>query len=136
MKRFNRLFIIFGIGALVAWSVQAKAETAVTATHQVVSMQESEEGFLVSLGLTIENTSLDLLSDVTLEIIDPMVITLPGAATLSLSYLPQGSIQVDWDIITLEPLIEAGLPLSIIGKGTDTNGNSVEFLVISEGVSQ
>lgn len=137
MKSINRLLItLIAVGVLVATSTPAKAETVLIATHQVVSIQESEGGFAVSLSLTINNGGVDSISSVTLEIIDPMIMALPGTATLSISSLPVGSTQVNWDITTLNPLIEAGLPLSIIGNGTDSSGNPVEFFVVSEGVIQ
>ena len=111
------------------------ADTNITAQHQLISQAEGTNSFDISLSFTVQNSGLESLSDVTLEIIDPTVTAEPGTNKLHLaSLLSEEQLQVDWDIISSAPFIGHGLPLIIIGNGIDGNNQPVQFQIISKGV--
>ena len=111
------------------------ADTNITAQHQLISQAEGLNDFDISLSFTIQNSGLESLSDVTLEITDPTVTAEPGTNKLHLASLPSGAqLQVDWDIISSAPFIGHGLPIIIIGNGIDGNNQPVQFQIISKGV--
>ena len=113
------------------------ADTNITAQHQLVSQAEGANGFDISLSFTIQNSGLESLSNVNLEITDPTVTAEPGTNKLYLVSLPSGAqLEIDWNIIAVTPLLGAERPLLILGNGTKGNGQSMVFHLISMGVNQ
>ena len=111
------------------------ADTNITAQHQLISQAEGTNGFDISLSFTIQNSGLEALIDVTMEITDPTITAEPGTNKLHLaSLLSEEQLQVDWDIISSAPFIGHGLPIIIIGNGIDGNNQPVQFQIISKGV--
>lgn len=136
MKRFKNLLLLFTfLGLVLIITTPAMAEITVTAKHEVLSEVVGSNGlFEISLDITIQNTSIESLSNVTLEIIGPNLMLEPDTNAVLLDSLPSGlQFQFTWNLTAFQPLFY-GLPLHIIGTGTDINGVSVEFFIISEEV--
>jgi len=97
-----------------------------------MSQAEGSNGFDISLSFTIQNSGLELLTDVNLELIDPNLPAEPGTNIYYLGTLPaETDKQFTWNIISGCPLPGQGLPLMLWGKATGTNGQSSEFRIIS-----
>jgi len=121
---------------VLVFATQAAAGISVTASHRLVSQTEGSAGFDISLSLTVQNTGADDLSNVVLEMADPNLIALPGSNTYSLGYLPAKTpMRISWALTSPMPLMDSGLPLIILGRGTDLGGNAVEFSLVSTGVT-
>jgi len=113
------------------------ADTDITAQHQLVSQAEGANGFDISLSFTIQNSGLESLSDVNLELVDPNLPAKPGTNIYYLGNLPaETDKQFTWNIISGCPLPNQKLPLILWSKVTDANGQPLEFGIISMGVSK
>jgi hypothetical protein len=113
------------------------ADTDITAQHQLVSQAEGANGFDISLLFTIQNSGLESLSDVNLELVDPNLPAKPGTNIYYLGNLPaETDKQFTWNIISGCPLPNQKLPLILWSKVTDANGQPLEFSIISMGVSK
>ncbi len=134
MKKRTLFFIMAGMFLLFIMSNPAVADTAVSVEHQLVSETGTANGMNISLYLTVRNLGTEALSNVTLELADPMLIlTEPDNGSYSLGYLPiDTDVQFYWDVTSATPMIDSLHPLHIMGTGTDAAGQTVEFKVISE----
>ncbi|MBC8549578.1 MAG: hypothetical protein H8D23_07995 [Candidatus Brocadiales bacterium] len=131
------LFLAIAVVMLYGLTSTTFADTNITAQHRLVSQAEGANGFDISLSLTIQNSGLESLSDVTLEITDPTVTAEPGTNKLYLASLPSGAqLQANWNIIAVTPLLGAERPLLILGNGTKGSGQSIAFHLISMGVNK
>ena len=138
MKKL-KWFLCLAITVIMLYGLTSTvyADTNITARHQLVSQAEGVNGFVISLSFTIQNPGLESLSDVTLELIDPNLPAEPGTNKYYLGTLPlETEKQFTWDIISGCPLPGQELPLLLWGKGTDANGQPIEFRIISMGASK
>jgi len=138
MKK-SRWSLLLAVTVVMFYSLTTTvfADTNITAQHQLVSQAEGANGFDISLSFTIQNSGLESLSNVNLEITDPTVTAEPGTNKLYLVSLPSGAqLEIDWNIIAVTPLLGAERPLLILGNGTKGNGQSMVFHLISMGVNQ
>jgi len=129
------LFLVIAAATLYGLTSTLFADTNIKAHHRLVSQAEGANGFDISLSFTVQNSGLEPLSSITLEIIDPNLPAETGTNMYSLGTLPaQTDKQFTWNIISSAPFIGKGLPLIILGNGIDGNNQPVKFQIISKGV--
>ena len=149
MKNGILSFVVAGVCLLFGMANLVKAETAVvvprefvidaavTASHQLISESESADGYTISLSLTIQNAGSYALSDVTLNLIDTTIPAVPGMNTYNIDFLPaDSSLQIVWDISSEMSMVYQGAPIQILGYGTTSDGDTIEFNIESEGANQ
>lgn len=129
------LFLSIAVVIFYGLTSTVFSDTNIRSKHQLISQAEGANGFDISLSFTIQNSGLESLSEVTLEITDPTVTAEPGTNKLHLASLPSvAQLHVDWDITSSAPFIGHGLPLIILGNGIDGNNQPVKFQIISKEV--
>lgn len=102
----------------------------ITATHRVVGMVDTVDGPATALDITVTNGDVASLTGVTLEPMGPMPMLLPGNG-LTLPGLAAGqSVTARWEIVSPMPLFP-GMPLHLMGTGTDGAGALVTFGLVS-----
>ena len=135
MKLKWPLFLPIAVVMLYGLINTVFADINLTAQHRLMSQAEGTNGFDISLSFTIQNSGLELLTDVTLEIVDPNLPAEPGINKYDLGTLPaETDKQFTWNIISSAPFIGKGLPLIILGNGIDGNNQPVKLQIISKGV--
>jgi len=130
MKR--KIPAIFMVLAAMLFSASIANAGQITATHTVVSQQQTANGSDVTLNITMNNQGSISLSNITLTLMEPMGLDGPDSNVLSLGSLTAGtSVSFSWSISILDPEMQP-LPLMIEASGTDVNGNAVHFPLLSE----
>lgn len=130
---------IAGIGILcgallVMTSGLSQAEEVLTGTHRVISSVETEQGFQTIVEITIQNTGPTVLIGLTLEPIDPLLLSEPEQNTLFVDVLlASGDVISQWSVTTNQPAdASQTMPLIFEGEATDSYGDTVVVFLESE----
>ena len=139
MRKCTNLFlVIVGLCLIFGMANQAMADVSVTAHHELeAETQEARDEFNISLLFTLETSGTESLNNVILEINDSTLPALVGAAhILNIdSLVPGTEIEVNWHIESSQPIVDSMKAIYIEASGTDANGNSIFFTIVSEGVT-
>ncbi len=120
------------LGAFFLTAGSAQAGPVLTATHTIVSQQSTSVGTRVTLHITISNSGMGSLSNVTLNLMDPPSPAGPGSNALAMGNLAAGgTASATWSLSVLGPEMPA-MPLMLDASGTDANGNVIHVPVLSE----
>jgi len=140
MKDFSRLNLPGTVAAalmlLFTLPGVAQAGAAITAVYQVVAVQPTATGSIVSLDVAVTNSGTEALGSVVLEEVDPTHIA-PVLNTLSVGNLGVGGQSVStWNLTTDIPTAQlpSPLPLYLQARAVDANNNPIAIAV--EGVAK
>jgi len=116
----------------------AQAGVAITAVYQVVAVQPTATGSIVSLDVTVTNSGTEALGSVVLEEVDPTHLA-PARNTLTVGNLGVGVQSVStWNLTTDIPAAQLPSPLHLFlqARAVDGSSNPVAVAVAVEGVAK
>jgi uncharacterized membrane protein len=139
MKSLRTLLLIFCVTSLFTISITAKASAnELEIQHTLSDVTATETGNDVTLEMTITNTGVAALSDISIAMLGPLMIGDPDMQSLSVSSLSAGETSsVSWTISTiiLEPeekiAVDLMAPILLDVSATDVNGETVHPMAIA-----
>ena len=139
MKSLRTLLLIFCVTSLFTISIIAKVSAnELEIQHSLSDVTATETGNDVTLEMTITNTGVAALSDISIAMLGPLMIGDPDMQSLSVSSLSAGETSsVSWTISTiiLEPeekiAVDLMAPILLDVSATDVNGETVHPMAIA-----
>jgi len=129
--------LLWGFFIVVAAS-PAYAEMALTARHNLISIQADGAGSILTFSIVVSNAGSSTLSHATLVAKDPLIIEDSAASTKVIGTVPIGeSVAMDWTVnsaLSTEQLsVGMDIPFNIQVEATDDAGNTASFQLESKG---
>ena len=139
MKSLRTLLLIFCVMSLCTISIITMASAnELEIQHTLSDVTATETGNDVTLEMTITNTGVAALSDISIAMLGPLMIGDPDMQSLSVSSLSAGETSsVSWTISTiiLEPeekiAVDLMAPILLDVSATDVNGETVHPMAIA-----
>jgi hypothetical protein len=139
MKSLRTLLLIFCVTSLFTISIIAKVSAnELEIQHSLSDVTATETGNDVTLEMTITNTGVAALSDISIAMLGPLMIGDPDMQSLSVSSLSAGETSsVSWTISTIIPepeekiAVDLMTPMLLDVSATDVNGETVHPMAIA-----
>ena len=139
MKSLRTLLLIFCVTSLFTISIIAKVSAnELEIQHSLSDVTATETGNDVTLEMTITNTGVAALSDISIAMLGPLMIGDPDMQSLSVSSLSAGETSsVYWTISTIIPepeekiAVDLMAPMLLDVSATDVNGETVHPVAIA-----
>ena len=139
MKSLRTLLLIFCVTSLFTISIIAKVSAnELEIQHSLSDVTATETGNDVTLEMTITNTGVAALSDISIAMLGPLMIGDPDMQSLSVSSLSAGETSsVSWTISTIIPepeekiAVDLMTPMLLDVSATDVNGETVHPVAIA-----
>ena len=139
MKSLRTLLLIFCVTSLFTISIIAKVSAnELEIQHTLSDVTATETGNDVTLEMTITNTGVAALSDISIAMLGPLMIGDPDMQSLSVSSLSAGETSsVSWTISTIIPepeekiAVDLMAPMLLDVSATDVNGETVHPVAIA-----
>jgi len=139
MKSLRTLLLIFCVTSLFTISIIAKVSAnELEIQHSLSDVTATETGNDVTLEMTITNTGVAALSDISIAMLGPLMIGDPDMQSLSVSSLSAGETSsVSWTISTIIPepeekiAVDLMAPMLLDVSATDVNGETVHPVAIA-----
>ena len=118
MKSLRTLLLIFCVMSLCTISIITMASAnELEIQHTLSDVTATETGNDVTLEMTITNTGVAALSDISIAMLGPLMIGDPDMQSLSVSSLSAGETSsVSWTISTIIPEPEEKIAVDLMGK--------------------
>jgi len=130
------LSISIALAGLLMYATSLHAEPLVTATYQVVAIQPTAEGSLLTVDVTIVNSGTVALNALVLNDIDPTQ-NVPAKNSLVVGDLAIGAQSTSlWSLTNTIPAdqVTSSLPLYLQAQAVDANNGAIAVTV--EGVAK
>ena len=139
MKSLRTLLLIFCVMSLCTISIITMASAnELEIQHTLSDVTATETGNDVTLEMTITNTGVAALSDISIAMLGPLMIGDPDMQSLSVSSLSAGETSsVSWTISTIIPepeekiAVDLMAPILLDVSATDVNGETVHPMAIA-----
>ena len=139
MKSLRTLLLIFCVMSLCTISIITMASAnELEIQHTLSDVTATETGNDVTLEMTITNTGVAALSDISIAMLGPLMIGDPDMQSLSVSSLSAGETSsVSWTISTIIPepeekiAVDLMAPMLLDVSATDVNGETVHPMAIA-----
>ena len=139
MKSLRTLLLIFCVMSLCTISIITMASAnELEIQHTLSDVTATETGNDVTLEMTITNTGVAALSDISIAMLGPLMIGDPDMQSLSVSSLSAGETSsVSWTISTIIPepeekiAVDLMAPMLLDVSATDVNGETVHPVAIA-----
>lgn len=128
----KKILMLLGMAVCFASTPAFAAGIGLALTHTVVSQQQTVAGTDVTLDVAVHNPSAETLTNVSIELADPVGMAQAGGNALSVTSLAaNGDATATWTISVTDPAFDVAAPIALRVTGTDSTGATLDFSAVS-----